>query len=75
MSTTLDWDLEGFAKFWADIEYENAMRMKFLQNYYGSYGPPCDCGSSVCDECNPGWDQESFEGDYDRSDDYDLGDC
>lgn len=54
MSTSLDWDLEAFAKFWENIEYAEAMQLKRVY----VYGEPCDCGSSVCDECNPGWDQE-----------------
>ena len=48
-----DWNLENFAKFWQDIDLTEAMRQKRIY----IYGEPCDCGSSVCDECNPGWDQ------------------
>jgi hypothetical protein len=25
-------------------------------------GEPCDCGSSTCDECNPGWWEDEEEG-------------
>lgn len=49
---------KDFAEFWLRVEQEWAEQFKKAYAYYGLYGPPCDCGSSVCDECNPGWDQE-----------------
>jgi len=50
-------ECSGFEAFWERIEQEWAEQFKKNDAYYGLYGPPCDCGSSVCDECNPGWDQ------------------
>jgi len=28
--------------------------------YVTTYGKYCDCGSSTCDICNPGWDEEDY---------------
>jgi len=30
----------------------------FEPPYY--VGPPCDCESSTCDQCNPGWEDEGW---------------
>jgi hypothetical protein len=64
MSTPLGWDLEAFAKFWADIEYKEAMRQKAALYYYGDYGPPIDLDEPEDDEdeCDYG-----FEGCIDHS--------
>lgn len=45
--------------FWDCLEEEWAEQFKKV-NYYDPM-MPCDCGSSTCDECNPGWDQESLD--------------
>lgn len=50
-----------FAEFWERIEREWAEAEKRAFYYYGRYGPPCDCGSFTCDECNPDWEDEYFE--------------
>lgn len=56
-----------FFEFWRRIENEWAEQFKFNVYYGGDWS--CDCGSSTCDECNPGWDlrddDDCEEPDYD----------
>ena len=48
-----DWEC-----FWENTEREWAEQFKF-DSVYNEWS--CECGSSTCDECNPGWDQEPEE--------------
>jgi hypothetical protein len=64
---------QGFAGFWLRVEREWAEAEKRAFYYFGAYGPPCDCGSSTCDECNPGWDQEPWDEELEPEvDEYDF---
>ena len=47
---------KNFAVFWELCEREWAEQFKRIYHY----GESCECGSSTCDECNPGWDQETL---------------
>lgn len=55
---------DKWVDFWELCEREWAEQFKF----YAHYGEPCECGSSVCDECNPGWDQEPEEWELEEED-------
>ncbi len=53
-----------FAAFWLLLEQEGAEEFKGEWAYGSCFEMGCDCGSSTCDECNPGWDlvdDEDFE--------------
>jgi len=50
LSQTLIWNLENFAKFWQDIEYDEAMRQKESLYYLGEHGPPLDFDEQEDDE-------------------------
>ena len=60
---------KSFAAFWTLVEQEWAEQFKRDWAYGSSFEMGCDCGSSTCDECNPGWDivdeEEIEEPDYD----------
>jgi len=53
----------GFASFMECLGLEWAEQFK-RESYYYDYLMGCDCGSSTCDECNPGWDEESFDDEF-----------
>lgn len=53
-----------FAAFWTLVEQAWAEQFKREWAYGSGFEQGCDCGSSTCDECNPGWDlvdDENFE--------------
>jgi len=59
MSCPSDWNLENFAKFWADIEYEEGMRQKAWLYYR----------DSDYDDFEPeDWDEPEEDPDWDLGD-------
>ncbi len=57
----LDWNVENFAKFWTDIEYNEAMKLKYDQFYDPDScpGDPSQCDHD-CDNCSA-WDDDEEE--------------
>jgi hypothetical protein len=51
-----------------DFTGENEKYPDYCPSPEGFEPEPCDCGSSTCDECNPGWDEESLEEEEDYPD-------